>query len=93
MFNHHGEPIRVQRVQTGVRMEKTMLKVLKGLAEYFEISLGDLLEGIVLHAFEGKAPFGEETRQKIEELKRIYGMEFDASASHRFIEDDPETGE
>ena len=80
--------IKVQRVQTGVRMEKNMVKVLKGLAEYFDISLGDLLEGIVLHAFEGKSPFGDETLEKIEEFKKIYSMDYDASASHNFIEED-----
>ena len=47
-----GKDLVVERVQTGVRMEKRMVKVLKALAEYLDISLGDLLEGIVLHAFE-----------------------------------------
>ena len=78
--------IKVERVQTGVRMEKRMVKVLKGLAEYVDISLGDLLEGIVLHAFEGKAPFSEKTLLKIEELKKVYDMDYDASASHNMIE-------
>ena len=81
--------LRVERVQTGVRIEKRMLKVLKALAELFEISLGDLLEGIVLHAFEGKSPFNEETQQRIAALKEIYGMEYDASYSHRLFEDTP----
>jgi hypothetical protein len=76
----------VERVQTGVRLEKRILKVLKGLAELKDLSLGDLLEGVVLHAFEGKAPFGPETLQKIAELKRIYGLDLDASASHRLRE-------
>jgi predicted DNA-binding ribbon-helix-helix protein len=49
--------VTIVRVQTGVRMERRILKVLKGLAEYHDLSLGDLLEGIVLHAFEGKSPF------------------------------------
>ena len=80
--------IKVQRVQTGVRMEKKMVKVLKGLAEYFDMSLGDLLEGIVLHSFEGKSPFGNDTLVKIEEFKKIYSMNYDASASHNFIEED-----
>ncbi|MCT4606164.1 MAG: hypothetical protein N4A64_08700 [Marinisporobacter sp.] len=80
--------IQVQRVQTGVRMEKKMVKVLKGLAEYFDLSLGDLLEGIVLHAFEGKSPFSDETLKKIEEFKKIYSMDYDASMSHNFIEED-----
>lgn len=80
--------VRVERVQTGVRIEKRLLKVLKGLAELFEISLGDLLEGIVLHAFEGKSPFDEETRQRIATLKEVYGLDYDASHSHRLFEEE-----
>ena len=79
-------PKLVKRTQTGVRIESSLLKVLKGLAEYTELSLGDLLEGIVLHAFEGKAPFSAETRDVIEQLKRVYGCELSASDSHRLVE-------
>ncbi len=82
--------IVVERVQTGIRMEKGLLKVLKGLAELHDLTLGDLLEGIVLHAFEGKSPFGQEGRRKIAELKRIYGVDLDARASHRLREADGE---
>ena len=76
----------VERTQTGVRLEKSLLKVLKGLAEYCEISLGDLLEGIVLHAFEGKAPFSTETLAAIEELKQVYHCELTAEDSHKLRE-------
>ncbi|HZN95071.1 MAG TPA: hypothetical protein VFB81_20295 [Myxococcales bacterium] len=86
MPRHEGEPIVVERVQTGIRMEKRLIKVLKGLAEYLDLSLGDLLEGVVLHAFEGKAPFSKETLAKIAELKKVYGLELGASASHRMRE-------
>jgi hypothetical protein len=79
-------PIAVERIQTGIRMEKRLVKVLKGLAEYHDMSLGDLLEGIVLHAFEAKAPFGKESLQKIADLKKIYGLTLDASASHQLVE-------
>jgi len=82
------EKITIERVQTGIRIEKRMLKVLKALAECFDISLGDLLEGIVLHAFENKTPFDEETLQRIATLKEVYGMDYDASASHNFIEEE-----
>lgn len=78
--------VPVERVQTGIRIEKRILKVLKGLAEYLDLTLGDLLEGVVLHAFEGKAPFGAPTRSKIEQLKKIYGLDLDAGASHRLVE-------
>jgi hypothetical protein len=78
--------IEIERVQTGVRIEKRLLKVLKGLAELKDLSLGDLLEGIVLHSFEGKAPFSKETLAQIAELKRIYGMTLRASDSHKLKE-------
>ncbi len=76
----------VTRTQTGVRIESSLLKVLKGLAEYAEISLGDLLEGIVLHAFEGKAPFSDDTQAVIEQLKSVYGCTLSAGDSHMLTE-------
>jgi hypothetical protein len=82
-------PIRVvERIQTGVRVEKRILKVLKALAEYHDLTLGDLLEGIVLHAFDGILPFQEESLRRIRELKRIYHLDLDASSSHRLVEAD-----
>jgi hypothetical protein len=81
-------PTLVQRTQTGVRIETSLLKVLKGLAEYTELTLGDLLEGIVLHAFEGKSPFSAETRKVIAQLKSVYGCELTAADSHRLMEKD-----
>jgi hypothetical protein len=78
---------QVIRVQTGVRIEVRMLKVLKALAEYFDMTLGDLLEGILLHTFEGKCAITDEkTLQVIATLKEIYGIDYDASASHRMFE-------
>lgn len=70
------EKPKIDRVQTGVRMEKNMTKVLKALAEYYEISLGQLLEGIVLHAFDQKNVFDEKVVNKIISLKKIYGMDY-----------------
>ncbi|GMR12664.1 MAG: hypothetical protein BMS9Abin29_0855 [Gemmatimonadota bacterium] len=84
--------MRVQRVQTGVRIEKRMLKVLKSLAAYLDMSLGDLLEGIVLAAFEGTVPFSEPTLVKIEQLKAVYGMDYGAEASHSMVEVDSDDG-
>jgi hypothetical protein len=76
----------VERVQTGIRLEKRLLKVLKGLAESLDLTLGDLLEGVLLHAFEGKAPFSKPTLQKIADLKRIYGLDLTAADSHALKE-------
>jgi hypothetical protein len=86
----HDKPerqnVEVERVQTGVRMEKRMLKVLKAVAEQKDMTLGDLLEGIVLHAFESKAPFSQQTTKEIEQFKALYGMTLRASDSHNLKE-------
>ncbi len=79
-------PKLVQRTQTGVRLETTLLKTLKGLAEYLDMTLGDLLEGIVLHAFEDKTPFGPDTLDAIQRLKAVYGCELTAADSHKLTE-------
>jgi len=76
----------VERVQTGVRIERRILKVLKAFAEYHDITLGDLLEGIVLHAFDGKTPFSPASIERIQELKKFYELDLDASASHKLKE-------
>lgn len=78
--------LQIERVQTGVRMEKRILKVLKAFAEYHDMTLGDLLEGIVLHAFDGKTPFSPASLEKIRDLKRFYDLDLDSSASHRLKE-------
>jgi len=83
----------VERVQVGARLEKRMVKVLKGLAEYLDLSLGDLLEGIVLHAFAGEAPFSTLTLEQIARLKEIYGMDYSVEMSHHLREIVPEQHE
>jgi hypothetical protein len=86
MTQHGDQDLLVERVQTGVRVEKRLLKVLKGLAELKDLTLGDLLEGIVLHAFEGKAPFSPGTLKEIEQLRKIYGLTLKATDSHQLKE-------
>jgi hypothetical protein len=83
---HTTDRLTVERVQTGVRMEKRLLKVLKAFADYHDLTLGDLLEGIVLHAFDGKCPFSQDSLRRIRELKKFYGLDLDASASHKLTE-------
>lgn len=78
---------QVERVQTGVRIERRLLKVLKGTAEYLDLSLGDVIEGIVLHAFEGSAPFSETTLERIGQLKEVYGLDLTAKNSHKLTEE------
>ena len=71
-------------------MERRLLKVLKGLAEYLDLSLGDLLEGIVLHAFEQKAPFDDSKLVVINRLKEVYGLTLTAADSHHLTSPDEE---
>ena len=80
------DTIVVERAQTGIRLEKRLLKVLRALADFYDLSLGDLMEGIVLHAFDGKCAFEKASLGRIAELKRIYGLSLDAGASHRLRE-------
>ena len=79
--------LTVERVQTGVRLEKRLLKVLKAMAEVHDMTLGDLLEGIVLYAFEGKCAFGKESLEHITALKKVYGLDYDSSVSHKMKEE------
>jgi hypothetical protein len=78
---------KIERVQTGVRIEKRILKVLKAIATHREMTLGDLIEGIVLHSFEGKLPFGPDTITVIEKMKEIYGLDLTAADSHKLSEE------
>ena len=77
--------LAVQRVQTGIRIERRILKVLRATAELKDMTLGDLLEVIVLHAFEGKVVFSPETLKQIREFKDIYGLTLRARDSHKFL--------
>lgn len=81
-------PRVVQRVQTGLRIEKRLLKALKALAEYLDISLGDLVEGVVLHAFENKTPFNDEILAKIEQIRALYELDLRAADAHNLSETD-----
>jgi len=76
----------VVRVQTGVRMEKRLLQLLKALAGTLDLSFGDLLEGIALHALEGKAPFSAQTLAKVKDLRRVYSVTLSAKDSHLLVE-------
>jgi hypothetical protein len=83
-----GKTKTIERVQIGARIEKTLVKTLKALAEYLDLSLGDLLEGITLHALEGRSPFSKKTLSHIRKMRAIYGLDLTARDSHRLVEND-----
>ena len=80
--------VPIERVQLGVRMEARLVKVLKALAEYANMTLGELLEDIVLHSFEGPnaSSFAKEDFKIIADLKKVYGMNYDVHSNYRFVE-------
>jgi hypothetical protein len=76
-------------------MEKRLVQVLKGLAEFQGVTLGQLLENIVVHSFvpvegqEGEAsasPHGKRALAAIDGLKKVYGMDYDVHAARHFKE-------
>ena len=83
-----ADPIPVERVQLGIRMEKSMVKVLKAMAEYGDMSLGELIEDIILHSFEGGTAqtFGPDDIKTLNEFKKLYGMNYDVHSNYRFVE-------
>jgi len=78
----------IERVQTGVRIEKQLIKVMKALAERLDMPLGELIEGVMLHAFEGRQPFKAATLRETELLREVYGLELTADDSHQLAEKD-----
>ena len=77
----------IERVQTGIRVERRLLKVLKAVAELLDLSLGDLVEGIALHALDGKQPFSPQTLEAIARIKAVYGLDLTAADSHQLREE------
>src|ERR1700680_3915318 len=67
----------VQRTQTGVRIEKQLLKTLKALAALYDLSLGELVEFMVLENFAGRTPFAPDALARIAHLVQIYEVPFD----------------
>ncbi|GLV64405.1 hypothetical protein Bmyc01_30750 [Bacillus mycoides] len=86
--NGKNQKIKVERVQTGIRMEKRMVKVLKAMAEYHDISLGVLLERIVLHSFENKPVFSDESLEKVKAIKEVYDMDYGLEISRQWNDSD-----
>ena len=76
----------VERIQTGVRIEKRLIKVMKALAERLDMPLGELIEGVMLHAMEGRAPFSAGTLREVALLREVYGLSLTAEDSHRLTE-------
>jgi len=80
------EKLQIERIQTGIRLEKKLVKVLKGLAEYNDMSLGELIELISLHALEREHAFTADSIPLVKKMKEVYDMNYDVHAYEKFIE-------
>ena len=86
-----GPPLKIQRVEVPVRLEKRLAALLHDLAEYKRMSLNSCLEEILLHTTE---PLGDGVASPhtsgqlayIQELKKKHGIDYDSHASYRFVE-------
>lgn len=90
---------KIERVQLGVRMEKKLVKVLKGLAEFNDETLGELLERIVYHSFEPvvgdegescASPHNKRQLAAVETLRTTYGLSPDTHTPRSYVRDVPE---
>ncbi len=81
-----------QRVQLGLRMNKSVVKVLKATAEYMDMPFSALIESMAVTALEGQCIFGPDVMEKIEQFKSIYGMNdmLDALAGGVYEDEEPE---
>lgn len=76
----------VERIQTGIRLEKRLVKVLKGLAEHQDMTLGEIIELITIHALEREHAFAADSIPLVKKIKDVYGMDYDIHAYEKFIE-------
>ena len=82
-----GPPIKIERVDVPVRLEKRLAGLLKDLAEHKRMSVDSCLEEILLHTNEGVEPHTASTLKYIEELKTKHGIDYDSHGSYRFVEE------
>jgi hypothetical protein len=80
------KPKKVERIQTGIRLEKRLVKVLKGLAEFKDLTLGELIELIAMHALERHHAFSPDALPLIKKVKDVYGMDYDIHDYEKFVE-------
>lgn len=81
-----GPPIKVERVDVTVRLEKRLAALLQDLATHKRMTVGACLEEILLHTNEGVGPHTKTTLRYIEELKKKHGIDYDSHGSYRFVE-------
>ena len=87
-----GPPLKIERVDVPVRLEKRLAALLNDLAEHKHMSLNSCLEEILLHTNEPlgdgvASPHTKRDLNYIQELKKKHGIDYDSHASYRFVEE------
>ena len=87
-----GPPVKIQRVDVPVRLEKRLAALLRDLAEHKRMSVSSCLEEILLHTCEPlgdgvASPHTQRTLRHIQELKKKHHIDYDTHASYRFVEE------
>jgi len=90
VFGQHllnaGDPIKVERIDLTVRIEKRLAALLEDLALHRRMTVSSCLEEILLHTNDGVGPHTKSTLRFIQDLKRKHGIDYDTHASYRFSE-------
>ena len=90
-FGHHlfnvGPPIKIERVDVPVRLEKRLAALLLDLARHKRMSVTSCLEEMLLHTNDGVGPHTQTTLRYIQELKKKHGIDYDSHGSYRFVEE------
>ena len=94
-FGHYiytvGDPLPVERVDLTVRLERRLAALLHDLAAHKRMTVGGLLEEILLHTNEPlgdgvASPHTKAQLRHIQHLKRKHGIDYDSHASYRWVE-------
>jgi catechol 2,3-dioxygenase-like lactoylglutathione lyase family enzyme len=90
VFGHHlfnaGPPVKIERVDVPVRLEKRLAALLQDLAKHKRMSVDNCLEEMLLHTNDGVGPHTKTTLHYIQELKKKHGIDYDSHAGYRFVE-------
>ncbi len=86
MYNS-GPPIRIERVDVPVRLEKRLAALLDDVAKHKRMSVNSCLEEMLLHTNDGVGPHTQATLRYIQDLKKKHGIDYDSHASYRFVEE------
>ena len=90
-FGHHlcnaGPPVKIERVNVPVRLEKRLAALLQDLAKHKRMSIDSCLEEMLLHTNEGVGPHTQTTLHYIQDLKKKHGIDYDSHGSYRFVEE------